>query len=142
MFFKRPPDFIIGEVSAPYLKRWWAIPRNKWFNIYWHEILKGDDDRARHDHPWWNLSIILRGGYWEDTPTGTKWRGAGAFILRPATALHILRLEPGQKKSTISLFITGPIIREWGFACPKGWRHWKDFVAGGEKGKVGKGCND
>ena len=48
----REPDFIIGGHEAPYLRRHWLIPRNRFFNIYVHEFLRSDDDRALHDHPW------------------------------------------------------------------------------------------
>jgi hypothetical protein len=44
------------------MRRWWVIPRNKFFNIYLHHFLHSDDDRALHDHPWWNVSILLRSG--------------------------------------------------------------------------------
>lgn len=43
-----------------------------------------------------------------------------------------------------TLFITGPKVREWGFHCPKGWRHWRDFCGvptGEARGdEIGKGC--
>lgn len=61
----REPDFVIGEKGNPYLLRWWIIPRNRWFNVYLHKILRDYDDRALHDHPWWNVSIVLRGAYRE-----------------------------------------------------------------------------
>jgi len=35
----RKPDFVIGRAGAPYLERWWVIPRNRWFNIYLHHFL-------------------------------------------------------------------------------------------------------
>jgi hypothetical protein len=81
----REPDFVIGADSpgGPYMRRWWIIPRNRFLNIYLHQILRDDDDRALHDHPWWNVSIILRGGYFECTPGPDhdrpcrRWRGAG-----------------------------------------------------------------
>ena len=60
---RRAPDFQIGGSVNPYCNRWWVIPRNRWFNIYLHEFVRDDDDRALHDHPWWNISIVLRGGY-------------------------------------------------------------------------------
>ncbi len=67
--FTRPPDFVVqapnGEV---YLNRWHLIPKNRWFNIYLHHFLRSDDDRALHDHPWWNASILLTGEYTEITP--------------------------------------------------------------------------
>lgn len=164
----RKPDFVIGRPEDPYLRRWWIIPRNRFFNIYLHQILKSDDDRALHDHPWWNVSIILRGGYFEVMPTGIKKRYPGAIIVRRARAAHRLELgrdyakgywdsNPAEIGHTMggnvwvvplklcwSLFITGPKVREWGFLCPQGWRHWRDFIGvkdGEARGdEVGPGC--
>ena len=56
---KRPPNAIIGGPENPYLLRWWLIPRNRWFNVYLHQFKRSDDDRALHDHPWINASIVL-----------------------------------------------------------------------------------
>jgi hypothetical protein len=51
-----------------------------------------------------------------------------------------LEILPGER--AVSLFMTGPKVREWGFACPKGWVHWRDFT-GGENGElVGRGCGE
>jgi hypothetical protein len=72
------PDFIIGGTENPYLLRWWVIPRNRWFNIYPHHMLRDDDPRALHDHPWWNVSIVLKGGYMEHRAHGLPvWRRGG-----------------------------------------------------------------
>src|SRR5690606_35831081 len=64
---RRPPDFIVGGAERPYLKRWWLIPRNPIFNVYLHQFLRDDDDRALHDHPWPWCSILLDGSYIEHT---------------------------------------------------------------------------
>jgi hypothetical protein len=137
MFFRRPPDFVIGN---DYLRRWWVIPRNRFFNIYLHNIRHSDDDRALHDHPWWNLTIILKGGYLEVLPTGRKARRAGSIILRRATALH--RLEVRDQQEAWTLFLTGPVIRDWGFACPQGWIPWRQFVDPDNTGQQGRGCGE
>ncbi len=136
---RRPPDFVIGHVSNPYLLRWWLIPRNPWFNVYLHCILRDDDDRALHDHPWWNVSVILRGGYFEIMPQETLWRGKGHVVFRRPTASHrlVLAKAPGADVCW-SLFFTGPRIREWGFHCPKGWVHC--FTHPADKGQIGRGC--
>lgn len=135
----RAPDFLIGPKDDPYLRRWWVIPRNRWFNIYLHEIRHSDDDRALHDHPWLNLSIVLKGGYLEHMPGGRRAvRGPGSFVFRRPKALH--RLETIGNLTTWTLFITGPRVREWGFACPKGWVLWTDFVVKDDTGSVGRGC--
>jgi hypothetical protein len=137
LIMAREPDFIIGD---DYIRRWWVIPRNKSCNVYLHEILHSDDDRAMHDHPWANTSLLIAGSYIEHTPEGTFVRRAGDVIERPAEALHRLEVIPGER--AISLFMTGPIVREWGFACPNGWVHWRDFVDDRDAGQIGRGCGE
>lgn len=142
MRIKRPPDFVIGGRDNPYMLRWWLIPRNRWFNIYLHQIRRDDDDRALHDHPWWNISIVLRGGYEEITAKGRKWRGRGSVVFRRAASAHRLALpvRDGGIRYCWSLFITGPVVRTWGFHCPQGWRPWREFVDARDSGSVGRGC--
>ena len=131
-----PPDYVIGD---DYMRRWWLIPRNENVNVYLHEIVKSDDDRAMHDHPWANVSYLLFGSYMEHTPEGVFERLAGDVIQRPAHALHRLEVVPGQR--CISLFTTGPKVREWGFQCDHGWVHWLDFTS--EDGRLtGRGCGE
>lgn len=136
----RAPDFVIGERSAPYLRRWWVIPRNEACNVYLHEILRSDDDRALHDHPWANTSMLLDGRYVEHTPDGSFMREAGWVGAREAGALHRLEILPGER--AVSLFLTGPKVREWGFQCAKGWVHWRDFTGGANGELVGRGCGE
>lgn len=133
----RDPDFVIGE---NYLRRWWVIPRNEWQNVYLHDFGRSDDDRALHDHPWPNTSFLIRGRYIEHTPEGSFVRTAGDVVTRPATALHRIELYPGER--ALSLFLTGAKVREWGFACPQGWVHWRDFTAGEHGESVGRGCGE
>lgn len=135
----RPPDFIIGDADDPYLLRWWILPRNKVFNVYLHKMVRDDDDRALHDHPWLNVSIVLRGGYWEVMPSKMKWRRPGSIIFRRTTAAHRLMLAEPCGPSW-SLFITGPRIRQWGFHCPNGWVPWTAFVTKTDNSSTGKGC--
>lgn len=149
----RRPDFIIGDPANPYLCRWFAIPRNPLFNIYVHQILRSDDDRALHDHPWFSLSVMVGGGYIEVmparpdqprhldfTPDGLRWqpREAGEVVFRSPWARH--RLEMLGFQPAITVFITGPRLRSWGFHCRNGWVHWKRFTAPGNRGQIGQGC--
>jgi hypothetical protein len=143
---RRLPDFVIGGLADPYMLRWWVIPRNRWFNIYLHEVIRSDDDRALHDHPWVNASILIDGCYFEHkiADGGIHRRRlvrAGDIAMRRAVAAHRLEVIPG--KRAISLFITGPRVREWGFHCPEaGWRHWEDFTAPASPGEIGRGCGE
>ena len=134
---RRAPDYLIGE---NYIRRWWIIPRNPWCNIYLHEILGSDDDRAFHDHPWMNSSFLIKGSYIEHTPEGVVRRNEGDYVIRGAQQMHRLEVDPGS--CAISLFITGPKLREWGFDCPQGWVHWQDFTNPDDPSQVGRGCGE
>ena len=189
---KRPPDFVIGKPENPYLLRWWVLPRNRVFNIYLHLFMRSDDDRALHDHPWWNASFVLDGGYvehmpkwiylnpepygvdehklsmtpeqaWHSTAPGRNCEGwkfigydmqdsypvrrwPGDFVARWATNAHRVQLNTfsgiAGEVPCVSLFLTGPRLREWGFYCKQGWVHFKDFISARPGGNdVGKGCD-
>lgn len=159
----REPDFIIGGHARPYLRRHWLLPRNPVFNVYVHEFLRSDDDRALHDHPWaFNLSWLMEGRYIEWVPSHRmergphddavwvpdpqrpipKFRRTGQFLLRWGGAAHRIQLhaEAGRELPCWTLFITGPRVRDWGFYCPRGWVHWRVFTAADDRGAVGRGC--
>jgi hypothetical protein len=142
---RRPPDFTVGDPAAPYLRRWWVIPRNRVFNVYLHEFLRDDDDRALHDHPWPWLSIMLRGEYIEHTIAAgginhAKRHQAGGFRAHGPNYAHRLALADHGRPAW-TLFITGPRLREWGFHCPfAGWVHWQNFTSTDGR-QVGKGCD-
>lgn len=151
------PDLLIGE---DYLSRWYLIPRNPIANIYLHRFTASDEDRALHGHPWASLSVLLKGELKEHTPavfiadilaidyddwwegksnllpvTIPKWR----FKYRDKDYVHRLVLK---SESAWTLFMTGPRVQEWGFYCPKGFVHWRDFTAGKKGNKVGAGCGE
>jgi hypothetical protein len=139
----RKPDFVIGNDTSPYLRRWWLIPRNRFFNIYLHQFLRSDDDRALHDHMYINMSYILEGSYTEHriAQGGVHYHKrymSSDFCFRLPSTAHRIEIDV----PCWSLFITGPRVREWGFHCPQGWRHWSEFVDDKNSGKVGKGCED
>lgn len=153
----RSPDIQIGGTDDPYLERWFLIPRNRYFNIYLHRFLRDDDDRALHDHPWVSLSIIVgsklkdcrykfKAGLTEiykDRFGFERKRdlGFGRLTFRKATFAHRLIVR---ERGTLTIFVTGPRVREWGFHCPRGWRHWKVFTSytvSGDSTRVGRGCD-
>lgn len=141
---RRRPDVVIGGDAAPYLLRWWLIPRNRWFNIYLHHFMRSDDDRALHDHPWWNLSVLLDGRYVEHTISAggvnvRRERRAGEHKFRTARAAHRIELIDGP---CWTLFITGPRLRDWGFHCRLGWVPWQKFTKAENPGEIGNGCGE
>lgn len=140
-WFKRlisgKPHLTIGGVEAPYMLRWYIIPRNPLLNVYLHKFMRDDDDRALHDHPWWFVSLMIRGRYVEWTPL-PKVRRAPSIAFRRATTRHRVTLPAGP---CWTLVITGRKAREWGFWCPKGFVPWHQFVDRNDEGNVGRGCD-
>jgi hypothetical protein len=146
---------IPGDMSIPaYMLRWWKIKRNAFFNCYYHIVRRSDDDTALHDHPWWNFSIVLEGGYWEHTIErgGVHKRvfyGPGSVRFRPSGSFaHRLELErypdnygfglSGEEKPVLTIFITGPALRRWGFHHENGWidaYNWDEFC---EQNNIGR----
>lgn len=105
----------------------------KWFTIKIHKALVSDTG-VPHDHPWNYCSLILWGGYWEETVDSDvrtnwfekKWYGPGSLLLRKGDKLHRLVIPEG--KYSISLIITTKKWRDWGF-----WDYYKGWVSHKEK---------
>lgn len=114
----------------------WDVFDMPYFHVRLHKLLGSDDGRSVHDHPWWNVSAILEGEYYEVMP---RWvdrhypapgpshetyvrRREGDVVVRSALARHRIELETCYYKSeegyplaATSLFIHGRNKRIWGF---------------------------
>ncbi len=135
----RAADFAVGPQGNPYMLRWFITPRGTDGGVYLHRFLHDDEDRAFHDHPWDSVSIMLSGRLRELRPDADPViYSPGDVVVRKAPYAHRLEvIETGY-----TLFIMGPRIREWGFLCPEGWRHWTRFVDTSDVGSVGIGCGE
>ncbi len=121
---------ITGLDGSDYLIRRYLLPRNKLFNVYLHQFLGSDDDRALHDHPWYSFSCVLSGRLIEHCADGSiREIRRGQFTLRTPNYLHRIELPAGETATTI--FITGPVTRTWGFVCPQGWMPWNEYSSKG-----------
>lgn len=167
----RDPDFtVVRDGGEPYLHRWWVWRRNRWCNLYLHQMLR-DDDAVIHDHPYASLSLVLTDGLRErftwrpdilarEVPhvyhgqaLFERWLSAGHLVYRSRHFAHQLivdKPEDGSVPNVWTLFLTGPRLREWGFWCPRGWRPWHEYVAtsqdssgaGSGTSGVGRGCGE
>lgn len=150
------PDVVVGrQGGVPYLNRWYLIPRNPYCNAYLHQFLLPDIDEAPHDHPWRSLSFCLDGEHRElyGEPENMKERTirTGDVTYRGLKHIHrvLLNEDKGEHAAheyviAMTLFITGPIKRPWGFWCDnERWVSWQDFLGadnyGGAKPIVGCG---
>lgn len=134
------PDVILAPDGDPYLYRWHLLYDNTRGNVFLHLQVKSDPERPLHDHPWDNVSVVIVGGYDElyaspaDPAAGHplpkpyhRSLRKGDVVRRDATTAHRLILPAGIPY-TITLFTTGPKLRDWGFWYPDGWHHNKRHV--------------
>jgi hypothetical protein len=106
--------------------------------VFLHLFHRGDVEPYFHDHPWPFWSLILWGGYWEETPAGRKWYGPGRLLRRPADWQHRVEVPEGRRCWTL-LWI-GAKVRSWGFHCPAtGFLPWRQHQANEDAGKPGCG---
>lgn len=113
-------------IGVNYLSRWYIVPRNGLFNIYLHHVEGDDPDENLHDHPWlFNCSLVLRGRIVEQMRHRSRVLRVGSFTSRLGRSPHRLLL---QSEDSLTLFITGPKVRRWGFYTPAGWVSSKDYL--------------
>ena len=53
-----------SKAGGLHFRRWllFSLP---WFDVCIHQILRHDEDKHEHNHPWWFIGMILKGGYVE-----------------------------------------------------------------------------
>ena len=72
--------------------------------------------------------LVLEGRLVEHTAAGATALGPGDTRTRtPREAPRIELVSP----DAWTLFVTGPIVRRWGFHTAAGWVHWKDWPHAG-----------
>ena len=123
----------------------YKVLKCRWFSVFLHEFHRSDYDRCLHDHPWWFVTLILRGGYWEVLPdiwkydagdaiphatvytTRKVWRRPGYIGRYSAAHAHRIEVDPSRPRPW-SLVVVGPKTRPWGFWGPLGWVKWRPSV--------------
>jgi hypothetical protein len=127
-----------------YMERGWVI-KPRWWTLDCsarvHRTVRSDADRHMHDHPWFNISILLEGRYFERMPVskdgawradGTEveagvYRSPGDIVFRRASSRHRLEVLPGEE--AYSLFIMGPWQQVWGFYTGPGRKvEWRTYL--------------
>lgn len=116
---KTPDEHLPG-----YMHRYWLLNpydretrRARWpwlpFSIRVHHILRRDEGRHLHDHPWNARTVILRGGYIENRGDVMHARLAGETATLQHNEFHeITHVTPG---GVWTMFIMGRYRGRWGF---------------------------
>lgn len=102
----------IGEVFYRY-----QLLKTNWLNVYLHQLDAPQwHPVGCHDHPWWFVTVLLKGGYLEKQNHGDearlKRRYPGQILYRPASHAHDVITPFGR---SWSLVVTGRKAHKWGF---------------------------
>lgn len=160
-FFARPrvADYIIRRAMCTpyrhlpgYMERYWLFnpygehaedksARFKWLpSVRVHHILRADEDRAMHDHPWDARTMILRGWYWErrlhsvEETSELRVVNYDLFHRQPG---HTAAIRFGEFHSidqvsvggVWTLFFTWKYRGMWGFDVDGVKVPWRDYLA-------------
>ncbi|MBU0523460.1 MULTISPECIES: hypothetical protein [unclassified Pseudomonas] len=128
---KRTPYLHImsADGAEMYMGRWWLFnPYSRETHkpaLWWcpwsfriHHIMRPDEDRDLHDHPWNARTIILRGFYKEQRRHSGNgdidyWREPGDTARLMHGEYH--RIDEVSPGGVITLFITSKWRGDWGF---------------------------
>lgn len=100
----------IGRPECPDFERWIQPVGPLTFRV--HKWLQDDDRRAYHDHPYWFITLVVRGGYDDISPSGTDRLVRWSLRFRRADWRHTVQSHvPG----TVTVLLSGPKSRSWGF---------------------------
>lgn len=100
----------LGRPECPYLRRW--VLALGLFSVRVHHFYRSDDARNHHDHPWWFVTLVLKGGYTDVSEGRLDHLRPGSMRFRPALHRHTVQTDPG---GVWTLVLTGPNRRTWGF---------------------------
>lgn len=121
-----------------YMNRWWLFnptpPLNggrgrrfEWLpSIRIHHILRADQDRHEHNHPWDARTIILKGCYVEQRGSKIDVLLAGDTRRIDADTFHRIRLV--SQGGVWTLFISWKYQHTWGFKTEEGFVPWREYL--------------
>lgn len=98
----------LGQPECPYAERW--ILDLGLFSVRLHHFRHSDDPRAFHDHPWWFITLVLKGSYIDRSPDGDDLLTVGSIHFRPALHRHTVVTQ-----GAWTIVLTGRHSRVWGF---------------------------
>jgi hypothetical protein len=113
------------------------------FAIRLHHFFSSDEDHV-HDHPWWFVTLVLKGMYYDMVPCPAcgsdevpdpfceSCHGTGKIVgdvMRPGT----VRFRPALHKHQVvttgvwTLIISGRKSRDWGFWVGQKWMRQRKY---------------
>ncbi len=154
---RTPFTHIVGKDGSVYMERYWLFnpfpesssQRKRWqfpISIRLHHIMRPDEDRNPHDHPWHFRTIILRGWYDEVRPLvySDPWSRKARYVgllgmlfwetrhteghtsTRKFGEYH--RISEVSEGGVWTMFITGKYRGTWGFLVDGVKVPWRKYL--------------
>ena len=124
MIFKRVKE-IRSKAGELHFVRWqiFKIPFTN-IHLYLHMINLADKDKDQHDHPWNFISLILKGGYFEEIHNDLHLRLPFTASYKKADTPHRVIDLLGK---TYTLVLTWGKRRVWGYHTKNGWVDFETY---------------
>lgn len=130
-----PMRRITRNTGEPYLDRYYLFgPGRKYMSVFLHHIRASDDMSELHNHPFDAVSLVLRGGYYEDRLDERDHATVHRRFVRPFT-LNVIRARTFHridvpKGGAWTLFLRGRRQQSWGFfdVASRKFRLWDSDV--------------
>ena len=101
---------------------WWAP-----FNVFLHKWVESDGGMP-HNHPRWNMTVVLTGRLTEVCDRRVYFHGPGSIVFRSPRCFHKLFVPADFKNKTYTLFFVGRRNYTQQLLRPDGSKvHWAPF---------------
>ena len=132
-----------ADGTEVYMRRWWLFNpyphgtdgdgrRWPWLpSVRIHHILRADQDRHHHDHPWNARTIILQGYYIEERGSQMITRIPGDSARLKFGEYH--RIDHVPQGGVYTLFISGKKRGTWGFLVDGVEVPWREYAKAGDQ---------
>jgi hypothetical protein len=143
---------IVSKEGVVHFRRY-RLLSTPWFNLYVHNILRSDEDKDPHDHPFGFIALMFWGSYLEewrcakedyrywappkgfDNPLEKSVRSIGSLYYHAAKDFHRITLC---SPSVWTLVLASGRKRPgWGYQTKNGWVHFKEYRQLKNEGKFG-----
>lgn len=132
----------LGATDNPLITRW-GLNVKGLGGIYIHKMHRPDGDPELHNHRWWFVSFIVKGGYVEKyveriLPESVLYVGWGSGQKLRYWRKHTLHFMPRGCAHTIisldtyptwTIVLHGPLKGDWGFFTREGYVDHETFIA-------------
>lgn len=111
---------VIGDEDCPFLRRW-TLETRRGRSIRLHHFFPDHLEDVAHDHPWWFITFVFKGGYIDYTcaegeTVKTDYVDAIGFRYRSGDHQHMTRTD---RRGAWTIVITGKLGKRWGFWVDK-----------------------